>query len=167
MDARTSLTRAGAGDKPKRPRGRQRGSRNREPHKPRPGARHDLVSLGDNTGAARFFRKMVKDIESDLGGRRFLSRIEGELIRAFAGAATMLQYQNVQIALGESGEIDFAGYAALSSILIRVSSRLGLRRRSVEVPSLEEYLTNLKGRNGDGAQEVLEGEVNDDADSEF
>jgi hypothetical protein len=44
------------------------------------------VPLDKATGAARFFDRMVREIENDLGGRRQLSRIEGELIRAFAGA---------------------------------------------------------------------------------
>jgi hypothetical protein len=54
-------------------------------------APRDLVSLDKATGAARFFDRMVREIENDLGGRRQLSRIEGEPIRAFAGAATTLQ----------------------------------------------------------------------------
>ena len=127
----------------KRPRGRPGGRRykNRVPHKPRPGARHDLVPLGDNSGPARFFRKMVRDIEADLGARRNLSRIQGELIRAFAGAATMLQYQNVQIALGEASEIDFTAYARLANTMLRVGSRLGLSRRAREIePTLDAYL---------------------------
>ncbi len=50
----------------------------------------DLVPIGQATGAARFMRKTVADIEADLGGKRELSRIESELIRAFAGGATMI-----------------------------------------------------------------------------
>ena len=52
---------------------------------------------------------MVREIEQDLGGRRQLTRIQGELIRAFAGAATTLQYLNAQVALGETSEIDLSG----------------------------------------------------------
>jgi len=83
--------------------------------------------LGPSTGSAgRFFDKMVRDIETDLGGRRQLSRIEGELIRAFAGAATTLQYLNVQVALGETGELDLSGYATIASnVGVRLPDRLG------------------------------------------
>jgi hypothetical protein len=93
---------------------------------------------------------MIADIESDLGGRRYLSRIEGELIRAFAGAATTLQYLNVQVALGDTGEIDLAGYATMASTMLRIGSRLGLSRRSRDVtPSLDEYL-RLQARDSAG-----------------
>ena len=96
-------------------------------------APRDLVSLDKATGAARFFGRMVREIENDLGGRRQLSRIEGELIRAFAGAATTLQYLNVQVALGEGSEIDLAGYATIASTMLRIGSRLGLARRPRDV----------------------------------
>ena len=85
------------------------------------------------TGAARFFDKMVREIETDLGGRRQLSRIQGELIRAFAGAGTTLQYLNVQVALGETGEIDLNGYATIASTMLRIGSRLGLQRTPRDV----------------------------------
>jgi hypothetical protein len=93
----------------------------------------NLVPLDKATGAARFFDRMVREIENDLGGRRQLSRIEGELIRAFAGAATTLQYLNVQVALGENSEIDLAGYATIASTMLRIGSRLGLARRPRDV----------------------------------
>jgi hypothetical protein len=113
----------------------------------------DLVPLGDRSGSARFFRKMVKDVESDLGGRRFLSRIEAELIRAFCGAATMLQYQNVQLALGETSEIDPTAYATLASTMLRIGSRLGLRRRSKDVsPTLDDY---LDAQSAEDSEEVV------------
>ena len=103
--------------------------------------RRDPRSLEQATGAARFFEKMVREIESDLGGRRQLSRIEGELIRAFCGAATQVQYLNHQVMLGEGSEIDLGGYATLASTMLRIGSRLGLQRRARDVtPTLDQYL---------------------------
>ena len=96
-------------------------------------APRDLMPLDKATGAARFFDRAVREIESDLGGRRQLSRIEGELIRAFAGAATTPQYLNIQVALGESSEIDLTGYATIASTMLRIGSRLGLARRPRDV----------------------------------
>jgi hypothetical protein len=93
----------------------------------------DLLPLDQASGAARFFARMVREIEQDLGGRRQLSRIQGELIRAFAGAATTLQYLNVQVALGETSEIDLSGYATIASTMLRIGSRLGLHRVSRDV----------------------------------
>ena len=103
--------------------------------------RRDLQSLEKTSGAARFFAKMVGEIERDLGGRRDLSRIESELVRAFSGAATTLQYMNHQIMLGDGTEIDLAGYSNLASTMLRIGSRLGFRRRARDVtPELPDYL---------------------------
>jgi hypothetical protein len=88
------------------------------------------LPLGQATGAARFFDRMVREIETDLGGRRQLSRIEGELIRAFCGAATQVQYLNHQVLLGEGSEIDLGSYATLASTMLRIGSRLGFQRRA-------------------------------------
>ncbi len=92
----------------------------------------NLVPIDRTSGPARFFDRMVREIEGDLGGRRQLSRIQGELIRAFCGAATALQYLNVQVALGETGEIDLAGYSTLASTMLRIGSKLGLQRRRLK-----------------------------------
>jgi hypothetical protein len=91
------------------------------------------LPLEQATGAARFFDRMVRDIEGDLGGRRQLTRIQSELIRAFAGAATTLQYLNVQVALGEPAEIDLSGYATIASTMLRIGSRLGFGRLARDV----------------------------------
>jgi len=69
-----------------------------------------------------------------------LTRIELELIKAFAGAATTLQYLNVQVALGETGEIDLSGYATIASTMLRIGSRLGLSRRAKQVIDIDTYL---------------------------
>jgi hypothetical protein len=127
----------------------------------------DLVPLDKNTGAARFFDRMIRDVESDLGGRRFLSRIEGELVRAFAGSATALQYLNSEIVLGEAvGEIDLSAYATLASTMLRIGSKLGLSRRPREVEqTLETYLANRRSEDAAVAlDERQSDDVNDDAD---
>jgi hypothetical protein len=84
---------------------------------------------------------MVREIESDLGGRRQLSRIEGELIQAFCGAATQVQYLNRQVMLGDGSEIDLSGYATLASTMLRIGARLGFQRRARDVtPTVDQYL---------------------------
>ena len=126
----------------------------------------DLVPLDKNTGAARFFDRMIRDVESDLGGRRFLSRIEGELVRAFAGSATALQYLNSEIVLGEAvGEIDLSAYATLASTMLRIGSKLGLSRRPREVEqTLETYLANRRSEDAAAALDERQSDANDDAD---
>ena len=97
--------------------------------------------LGPSTGGAgRFFDKTVRDITSDLGGQRQLSRIEIELIRAFAGATTTLQYLNVQVCLGETSAIDLSGYATIASTMLRIGARLGLQRRPRDVTTLGDLI---------------------------
>jgi hypothetical protein len=108
-------------------------------------ATRDLVKIDEHSAAGRFHAKLVRDIESDLSGKRNLSRIESELIRAFAGAATTLQYLNAQVALGELSEIDLTGYSTIASTMLRIGSRLGLGRRARDVtPSLSEHLASLR-----------------------
>ncbi len=75
---------------------------------------------------------MIREIEADLGGRQQLTRIQTELVRAFAGAATTLQYLNAQVALGETSEIDLSGYATIASTMLRIGARLGLQRRAYD-----------------------------------
>jgi len=156
MDAQTTPV--------KRSRGRPHGSRARKVFA-RFGATRDLVPLDKTSGAARFFDKMVRDIEVDLGGRLRLSRIQGELIRAFSGAATAIQYLNHQVLLGEGSEIDLAGYATLASTMLRIGSRLGLQRRTKPVPSIAEYLEALPHQELPSATKVNGND--DEPDSEF
>jgi|SRR5215471_5893376 len=91
------------------------------------------LPLDQASGAARFFGRMVREIETDLGGHRALSRIQRELLHAFAGAATQIQYLNHQVLIGESGELDFATYAQLASTMLRIGARLGLQRRARDI----------------------------------
>jgi hypothetical protein len=104
--------------------------------KPRKRARRaprTLVPLGKVSGPARFFNRMVLEIQQDLGGRRQLTRIQGELIRAFAGAATTLQYLTSQVVLGDASEIDLGGYATIASTMLRIGARLGFHRLARDV----------------------------------
>jgi hypothetical protein len=103
------------------------------------------LPLEQATDSARFFARMARAIESDLGGRRQLSRIETELVHAFAGAATAVNYLNRQVILGEASEIDLSGFAVLASTMLRIGSKLGLARRSKDItPTLTEYISSLK-----------------------
>ena len=97
--------------------------------------------LDQATDASRFYNRVVRDIVADLGGRRELTRIEGELIGAFAGGATVLRYLNRQVALGEIAEVSLSDFATVSSTLLRIGCRLGLSRRQLDVtPDPDEYL---------------------------
>lgn len=133
-------------DRPaKRPRSRQRGS-HVAPGRKRFGARRDLVPIDKTSGAGRFFTRMVREIETDLGPE--IARIESELIQAFSGSATAVRYLTHQILLGEISELNLASYAQLGSTMLRIGSKLGLQRRAREVtaipPTAEEYFEYKK-----------------------
>jgi hypothetical protein len=121
----------------------------------RRGRRAPLVAIDKTSGAGRFFEAMVREIERDLGGRRALSRIENELIRAFAGCATTMQYLNAQVALGEIAELDLSGMATVASTMLRLGVRLGCGRRSKDVPSLEEYIAGLNSADDEASDAAV------------
>ena len=53
-----------------------------------------------------------------------------------------MQYLNHQVLLGESSEIDLAGYATIASTMLRIGTRLGVHRRARDVtPTLSDFLT--------------------------
>jgi hypothetical protein len=96
-------------------------------------APRDLIAIDKTSGAARFYDRMRRDIAGDLGGRRANSRIEAELIKAFCGCATRLEYLNHQILLGDAVDCDVASYSQLASTMLRLGSKLGLQRRGRDV----------------------------------
>ena len=98
------------------------------------------LPLEQATDAARFFDRMTREIETDLGGRRQLSRIQGELIRAFCGGATVLRYLNRQVALGEISELNLSDFATVASTMLRIGARLGLLRRPRDVTTLGDLI---------------------------
>jgi hypothetical protein len=106
----------------------------------RPRRKHDLVPIEKTSGPGKFFTRMVRDIETDLGGRHELARIESELIQAFSGSATALRYLTHQILLGEISELNLASYAQLGSTMLRIGSKLGIRRRARTVLDLDSFL---------------------------
>ena len=125
--------------------------------KPRSKRPRDLVPIDQTSGAGRFFAKMVREIEVDLGAgsRRNLSRIECELVRAFAGAATQLRYLNHQVLLGEGSEIDLAGFSQLASTMLRIGSRLGTERRSKQVFDMDSFLELRRHERGAPPEEEI------------
>jgi hypothetical protein len=143
----------------KRPRGRQLGSHVAPGLKRTSSLRpRDLAPIDLNSGAGRFFTKMVKEIEHDLsaGSRRNLSRIETELVRAFAGAATQLQYLNHQILLGETEGLDLAGFSQLASTMLRIGSRLGTSRRTKQVLDMDTFLALRRCERGEPSEGSIE-----------
>jgi hypothetical protein len=92
------------------------------------------AQLDKRTNAAKFFDRLARAIEADLGGRDQLSAIELALIEGFCGAAVTLENLNSRLLLGEA--IDPAQIAQTVSAMVRVGSRLGLRRRAKDITGL-------------------------------
>jgi hypothetical protein len=88
-------------------------------------------AIDGRTQAAKFWDRMVDEIETDLGGHDRLSTIERTLICAYVSAALTLQNLNTRLLLGE--EIDFSQHSQCVSAMTRVASRLGIRRRARDV----------------------------------
>ena len=95
--------------------------------------------LDGRTNAAKVFDRLVCGIELDLGGREHLSMIERTLVEAYAGAYVSLCDLNTRLALGQ--EIDLGQHSTAVSAMVRVASRLGIRRRARDITSdLSKYL---------------------------
>jgi hypothetical protein len=94
--------------------------------------------LDKRSNAYKMFTQLTVEIENDLGGRDALSTIERTMISAYVGAAVSLQHLNTQLALGQ--KVDLTTFSGAASTMVRIASRLGLRRRSREVESIDEYL---------------------------
>jgi hypothetical protein len=75
------------------------------------------------SNAAKYFDRMVTDIEQDLSGRENLSTIELALIEGFVGSATVLQNLNVRLMGGE--QIDVSEHAQCVSGLSRRAKTVG------------------------------------------
>jgi hypothetical protein len=113
--------------------------RRRPPHRRTRPQLLTRAELDGRTNAAKAFDRLVSEIEADLGGRDQLSAIELTLIEGYAGAAVALQDMNARRALGQP--IDLAEHSQVASTMVRIASRLGLRKRMRDVtPSLGDIL---------------------------
>jgi hypothetical protein len=101
-------------------------------------------SLDGRTRARRQFDQLVASIEDDLGGWRKLTTIERTLIEAYASAAITLENLNAHLLLGEA--IDFSQHTQAVSVMVRVASRLGLKRRDNGEPDCFRQPVARRGR---------------------
>jgi hypothetical protein len=98
-----------------------------------------IATLDGRTNAAKLFKKLIANIETDLGGHDELSEIEVQLVEAYAGSSVLLANLNAKIALGE--DISAGEHALIASTMVRLAGKLGLRRRPRDVtPNLDDLL---------------------------
>jgi len=101
-----------------------------------------FLSLRDIDGrsrAAARCRELVRELESDLGGRDRLSAAQRQLVENAAVLATMLEDFTVRHMLGEP--VELPDYLQAINVQRRLLVTLGLERRARDVtPSLREYI---------------------------
>jgi hypothetical protein len=129
----------------------------------------DLPSISIKSALGRRYGRAARDLIVDAGGVDRCSAMQLALLRRVAACIALAEQAEIAMFKGE--KVNVIEYVLFCGIILKTARLIGTSRVPKELPSLEEYLANLKGRDGDAAQEVLEGEVNgaadDDADSEL
>jgi hypothetical protein len=95
--------------------------------------------LDGRTKARKQFDAIASGIITDLGGEEALTTVQRHLVEAFAGAAVTVNDLNARLLLG--GKVDLVEHSQAISILVRIATRLGLKRVAKDVsPSLGQIL---------------------------
>jgi hypothetical protein len=97
-----------------------------------------LEGLDRRTAAFRQTRKLIDEIEGDLGGSDRLSTGERQLIQRAAVLGAVLTDAESRWIAGEA--FDPTSYCTVVNAQRRVLETIGLRRQPREVPSLHDYL---------------------------
>lgn len=101
----------------------------------------DLLLRGVNGNSLRLkrFVQLVNRLAVDQGGIAGLSEVRLALLRRFAASCVMAEQLEVDFFKGK--EIDMNLHVGMSSILARLSARIGIDRRAKHVvPNLTDYL---------------------------
>jgi hypothetical protein len=85
-----------------------------------------LPDVDGRTFIARRYREIARAILIDVGGEECCTEVRWQLIRRFAAAAVISEQIEVRLAKGEA--VNLAEHAVLSSVLVRLASRIGLNR---------------------------------------
>jgi hypothetical protein len=83
-------------------------------------------NLDGRTHALKRFDAIAKGIAADLGGEDRLSTVQKHLLEAFAGAAIAVSDINARLLSG--GEVDLLELSQMTSTLVRIASRIGIKR---------------------------------------
>lgn len=97
-----------------------------------------LDGLDRRTAAYRVTRKLIDEIEGDLGGSDRLSTGERQLVQRAAVLGAVLTDTESRWIKG--APIDTTAYCTVVNAQRRVLESIGLRRRMRDVPSLHDYL---------------------------
>jgi len=105
-----------------------------------------IKGLGYRSPAYRETKRLVREIEADLGGAEHLSAAERQTIQHAAVLGAIAQDIEVKYLLGR--HVDLVVLCRILNAQTRAFNAIGYRRRLRDVtPTLESYLTNLKEPN--------------------
>jgi hypothetical protein len=123
----------------------QAGDKNNAGAPPKTIGKARLLTLDDldrRTSAYRETRKLITDLEGDLGGGDRLSTGERQLVQRAAVLGSMLADTEGRWIEGEP--IDLGGYCAIVNAQRRVLEAIGLRRQPRDVtPSVADYVAHI------------------------
>jgi hypothetical protein len=95
--------------------------------------------IDQRSAIARRFRDVIAAIASDLGGAANTTETKLHLVRRFA--ALVVQAEAMEARLAEGEQIDVNAHAHISSTLVRLAARIGLKRVAKDItPTLSEIL---------------------------
>jgi hypothetical protein len=99
-----------------------------------------LSNIDARSSTARRYKDICGAVLRDLGGIDACSQTTVEIVRRFSAIAVLAEGLEAKIVRGES--VNSAEFCLLASTLVRLATKVGLRRipRSVQTPSLSEYL---------------------------
>jgi hypothetical protein len=98
-----------------------------------------LPGIDGRSAQARRYRDILAALISDQGGFAGMSEARAQMCRRFSALCVIAEERESQIVRGDAIEIQ--EFSTLCSTLVRLSSRLGIDRRSKLVtPSLRDYL---------------------------
>jgi hypothetical protein len=114
----------------------------------------------------RRYGRAARDLIVDAGGVDRCSAMQLALLRRVAACIALAEQAEIAMFNGE--KINAVEYALFCGIILKTARLIGTSRVPKELPSLEEYLANLRGRNGDATSEPpLEGEITDVIDDDL
>jgi hypothetical protein len=118
--------------------------------------------LDGRTRARKAFSALVSGITADLGGPDELSTIERALIQAFAGVSVHAADMNARLLQGDS--IDLTEHSATVGAMVRLASRLGVKRRprNVSPDAFTDLSADAAGAMRRELQKIAEDEGEDD-----
>jgi hypothetical protein len=95
--------------------------------------------VDQRSAIARRYRDVIAAIASDLGGAANTTETKLHLVRRFA--ALVVQAEAMEARLAEGKPIDVSAHAHISSTLVRLAARIGLKRAARDItPTLAEIL---------------------------